>query len=110
MDDTPSPLNPIWPAPILSPEKESRRARRQHAGLRGRLAYGGLQPGLVGCDILDLSETGVRVETFVQLDDLPETLSLEFCGAYHRARRCWVRGRQLGLEFIIEDTEFLESI
>jgi hypothetical protein len=111
MDDNTTPLGPIWPAPINTSAKENRQARRKHSGMQGRLAYGGLHPGLVGCEILDLSETGARVETFVQLDlELPETVSVEFCGAYLRARRRWVHGRQLGLEFIIEDMKYLDDL
>jgi hypothetical protein len=90
--------------------QDFRRAVRQSTKLHGRIGYGGSQPGLVGCEILDLSETGVRVETFIQLDDLPETLSVEICGVYNRARLCWVSGNQMGLAFITEDTQYLDTL
>lgn len=109
MDNHSKALDAIWPPPIELDADDKRRAPREPAAVQGRLAYGGLSTGLVGCDILDLSETGVRVETFRQIDDLPEYLSLEFCGVYNRARRCWTQGREIGLEFIADDAESLED-
>lgn len=89
---------------------ENRRAGRVTANLQGRLAYGGMHPGLVGCDVLDMSETGVRVETFARLGELPETLTLEICGVYNRVRRAWEQERQIGLEFIFDDTQYLDAV
>ena len=104
MDPLPAPASSGSLAP------DHRNARRKPATVQGRLGYGGIHPGLVGCDILDLSETGVRVETFCQLDEVPEICTLEICGVYNRARRCWVRGRQIGLEFIFEDAQYLDAL
>jgi hypothetical protein len=92
------------------PAQESRQAVREATNLQGRLGYGGLQPGLVGCEVLDVSTTGVRVQTFTQLDGLPDTVSVEVCGVYNRARRCWVAGNQVGLAFIEEDTQYLDTL
>ncbi len=66
----------------LEPCLERRHSVREPAALQGRLAYGGLTPGLVGCGILDMSETGVRIETYVRLENLPEIFTLEICGVY----------------------------
>lgn len=110
MDDISVILDSIWPPPVDLAANENRLAARVPAGVQGRLAYGGVTPGLVGCDVLDMSEAGVRVETFAQLDQLPEILTLEICGVYNRARRCWVQGRQIGLEFIFEDEQYLDAM
>ncbi len=82
--------------------REQRAAQRNALNIKGRLAYGGLTPGLVACEILDLSDTGLRVSTFSQLDPCPDLFSVEFLGLYNRARRAWSDGNQIGLEFIFE--------
>jgi hypothetical protein len=92
------------------PAQENRQAVREATKLQGRLGYGGTQPGLVGCEVLDVSVAGVRVQTFTQLDGLPDTVSVEVCGVYNRARRCWASGNQLGLAFIAEDTQYLDTL
>lgn len=84
---------------------ELRAAVRSSTNFQGRLAYGGLRPGLVGCEILDMSEGGIRVSTFSQLDPCPELFSVEFNGLYSRARRSWSKGHEIGLEFIFEDDQ-----
>jgi hypothetical protein len=81
---------------------EMRRTKRVQTSLEGRLGYGGLEPGLVCCHVLDLSETGVRVEIYSPLDPMPEYFSIEFGDIYCRARRCWSKGREIGLEFIFD--------
>ena len=95
-------------APLLRSElqalldAEKRLAKRSPVKRSGRLAFGGLNPGIVGCEILDLSETGVRVRTFAALDPVPEFFSLEFCDIYSRARLRWSKDHELGLEFIFD--------
>lgn len=96
----------VWPPQIEEEGQGKRGAARRPAGVPGRLAFGGLSTGLVGCEILDLSDTGARVEVFARLDDLPEYLSLAFGGTYHRVRRCWMRDREIGLEFIADDLQY----
>jgi hypothetical protein len=81
---------------------EMRSTRRVQTAKTGRLAYGGLTPGVVNCRILDLSEAGLRVETSAMLEPVPAFFSVEFCGIYCRARQCWADGREIGLEFIFE--------
>ena len=110
MDDISVVLDSIWPPPVTLAAHESRLVARVPVSVQGRLAYGGVTTGLVGCDVLDMSEAGVRVETFALIEQLPEILTLEICGVYNRARRCWVRERQVGLEFIVEDTQYLDAI
>ena len=83
-------------------EIEKRKMERRPMNIAGRLAYGGLAPGIVGCNILDLSETGVRVEIYTAPDEVPKICSLEFSGIYCRARRRWVKDKQIGLEFIFD--------
>jgi hypothetical protein len=81
---------------------EMRRTMRVQTSLQGRLGYGGSEPGVTYCQILDMSETGVRVEVYVPLDPMPESFSIEFDDVYCRARRCWARGNEIGLEFIFD--------
>jgi hypothetical protein len=88
---------------------ELRGAKRINSGIKARLAYGGLTPGLVNCEIFDISDTGLRVSTYAQLDPCPEIFSVEFLGLYHRARRSWSRGNEIGLEFIYEEDGDLSS-
>jgi hypothetical protein len=57
----------------------------------------------VGCEVLDVSETGLRVSTFGILDPCPEFFSIEFRGTYSRASRAWAEGRLIGLEFIFDE-------
>lgn len=83
---------------------------REMATLHGRLAYGGLTPRLVGCEILDMTEQGVRAALLIPLDDVPEIVSIEICGIYNRARRCWAQDGQVGLEFILDDTQSLDPM
>jgi hypothetical protein len=66
----------------------------------GRLAYGGLDPGIVNCLVLGLSGTGVRIETDVTLSPSLESFSIEFEGICCRAQKSWAVGREIGLEFI----------
>jgi hypothetical protein len=79
-----------------------RRANRVQTSVPGRLGYGGPEPGVAFCRVLDLSEAGVRVELFAPLDPMPELFSIEFEDVYCRARRCWVKGNEIGLEFIFD--------
>lgn len=110
MDDNSVTLDSIWSPPMGERGRENRHIKRMPAHMQGRLAYGGTSPGLVGCDVLDMSEAGVRVETFARLDALPDILTLEICGIYNRVRRCWTQGRQIGLAFIPEDTQYLDDM
>jgi len=81
---------------------EMRRTKRVQTSLSGRLGYGGLEPGLVCCQVLDLSESGVRIEIYVPLDPMPEFFSIEFGDVYCRARRRWSKGHEIGLEFLFD--------
>ena len=82
---------------------DQRHAKRTPSSKTGRLAFGGLNPGMVGCQLHDLSETGVRLETYVALTDFPAFFTLEFDGAYYRGRLIWMRGKELGLAFMPDE-------
>jgi hypothetical protein len=86
-----------------TPGSERRRARRKKSSSLGRLAYGGNEPRVLSCEIFDMSETGVRVETYAPPSLVPEFVTLEIGGIYHRARRCWIKGHQIGLELIPDE-------
>jgi hypothetical protein len=92
------------PPVLLSKDRwaEMRRTKRVPTGKTGRLGYGGPNPGVIHCRVLDLSESGVRVETNVTLSPMPEFFSIEFCDVYCRVRRCWAKGYEIGLEFIFD--------
>lgn len=104
MTQPPSSLN-SYPAtpPAGARAAEQRRSPRVDTAKTGRLAYGGLHPGMVGCRILDLSANGVRVETYATLSEVPEFFTLEFEGTYYRAQRIWTHGNEIGLDFAFDD-------
>jgi hypothetical protein len=94
----------------LEQRVEQRHSIREPAALQGRLAYGGLTPRLVGCGILDMSETGVRIEIYGRMENLPEVFTLEICGVYNCARKCWTKGREMGLAFMFDDMQYLDAV
>jgi hypothetical protein len=100
----------MFPTPPRKAGPEQRRMPREMAMLHGRLAYGGLAPRLVGCQILDMTEHGVRAALLIPLEDMPEIVSIEICGIYNRARRCWAHDGEVGLEFILDDTQSLDPM
>jgi len=81
---------------------DMRRTKRVKTSLPGRLGFGGLNPGIVNCQVLDLSEHGLRVQIHESLDPMPEFFSIEFGEVYCRCRRCWVEDNEMGLEFIFD--------
>ena len=81
---------------------DMRRTERVQTSQEGRLGYAGVEPGIIICRVLDVSELGVRVEIFESLDPMPEFFSIEFGEVYCRARRCWVKDQEIGLEFIFD--------
>jgi hypothetical protein len=84
--------------------------RHRPAELHGRLGYGGQKPRLVGCEILQLSDTGAYVEPYVQIDDMPEFFTLEINGQYHRARLSYAEGTKLRLEFFTENLHYIDAV
>ncbi len=60
---------------------------------------------MLNCEVLDVSEAGIRVETYVHPIDIPEFVSMSFGGLYYRARRRWVEGNQIGLTLIPDETQ-----
>src|SRR5208283_4770229 len=80
-------------------QMEKRRNKRVPKSISGELSYGELNPQVVDCRIVDLSETGVRVETN-KGTPVPEFLSIRFLILKCRVRRCWAFGNEIGLEFV----------
>ena len=83
----------------------------------GRYSFIGFQPREVlrwslgdGGDPYEIAAAAVARYRQAPLDGLPEFLSVEVCGIYNRARRCWANGNQIGLEFIFEDTQYLDAM
>jgi len=79
-----------------------RRLRSVNAIDSGRLAYGGLNPGIVNCRVLKLMETGISVESFAQLSPMPDYFSVEFSGIYCRTKMSRSEGYEIDLEFIFD--------
>jgi hypothetical protein len=79
---------------------DNRRGKPRWRTLKsGKLFFGGFQKTVFDCLVLDLSETGVRIETSVMVD-APETAFLqiqeEMIGPM---KKRWASGNQLGFEF-----------
>jgi hypothetical protein len=89
--------------------REDYFVRRRPVDLHGRLGYAGLRPKLVGCEVLELSDTGAYVETYALIDDVPQLFTLEINGEYHRARLIWSEGRNIMLAFFREELHYLEA-
>jgi diguanylate cyclase (GGDEF)-like protein len=68
----------------------------------GRLAYGGAHSGIVNCKILNLTETGMCIETSSKLTPVPEYFSVEFSEIYFRARMSRAEGFKMDLDFIFD--------
>jgi hypothetical protein len=83
--------------------------RQQRAELHGRLGYGGQKPKLVGCEILELSETAAFVEAYAPIEGTPKYFTLEINGKYQRARLYLAEGRRLRLEFVPESLDYIEA-
>ena len=77
--------------------------------LHGRLGYGGEKPGMVGCEIFNLSETAAYIETYFPVTTPSPFFTLEINGQYHRARLCYAEGRRMRLEFFTEDLDYIEA-
>ncbi len=80
--------------------------RRRHWRTRtlkaGRLHFGGFSLSTVDCLIVDLSDSGARIETGVMVNT-PDVLFLNFVGGSTRAcTRRWANGNEIGLEFLPE--------
>jgi hypothetical protein len=77
-----------------------RRQARPTTIKSGQLLYGGAHLTVVDCLVLDISETGARVETILSAD-IPEICFLRLNdGSQRQAYRRWASGHQIGLEFV----------
>lgn len=84
----------------MSATESDRRAEiRPRAIKSGKLLYGFFTPTVIDCLVLEMSAGGARVETAVMINP-PEKLTLRLGdGTRLRARKCWARGHEIGLEF-----------
>ena len=79
---------------------DRRRAKRSRTLKSGKLLYGGFNPTVFDCLIVDMSDGGARIETSVMIR-VPEVLSLQTNGNSERlAYRRWAFGNQIGVEFV----------
>jgi len=95
--------------PARPTSREDYFTKRRPVDLHGRLGYGGQKPRLVGCEILELSETGAYVETYARIDETGELFTLEINGKYQRARLCYAEGQRLRLEFFFEELNYISG-
>jgi hypothetical protein len=83
-----------------SPSADRRNAERLRALKSAKLIYGGFSATVIDCLLIEISETGARVETAVMMH-VPEFLVLRLSDNTERqARRCWAVGNEIGLAFI----------
>jgi hypothetical protein len=85
-------------SPDLPPD--NRRGKPRARTIKsGKLFFGGFHKTVFDCLVLDLSETGARIETAVMID-APETAFLqiqdEMIGPM---KKRWASGNQIGFEF-----------
>ncbi len=79
---------------------DRRRGSRGRALKSGKLIYGGFNRTIIDCFVVEVSETGARVETGVMVS-VPESLVLRLPDGTERSvRRAWASGNQIGLEFL----------
>jgi hypothetical protein len=85
------------------PSPDSRSKPRWRTIKTGQLFFGGFHKTVFDCLVLDMSETGVRIETAVMID-APETAFLqiqdEMIGPM---KKRWASGNQIGFEFVPRD-------
>lgn len=85
-----------------SPEQNTdRRAVGRVRTLKaGQLVFGGFIKTVIDCVVMDMSEKGVRVETFVIMN-VPEEVTLRFGDKTTRpVRRCWAQGNIMGFMYL----------
>jgi hypothetical protein len=93
--------------PARPTSREDYFTKARPVDLHGRLGYGGQKPKLVGCEILELTETGAVIETYAEVDKTAELFTLEINGKYQRARLCYAEGQKLRLEFFFEELHYI---
>ncbi len=90
------------------PSREDYFIRQSSLNLPGRLGMSGPRPRLVGCTILEFSESGALVEVFAPVDEAVKYFTLEFNGHYQRARLVRAEERKLLLAFFPEELAYIE--
>jgi hypothetical protein len=78
---------------------DRRREKRSRTLKTGKLLYGGFNPIVFDCLIIDMSDGGARIETSVMIG-VPEVFSLRTNeNTVRKAHRRWAFGNQIGVEF-----------
>lgn len=79
---------------------ENRRGKPRPRTIKsGKLFFGGFNKTVFDCLVLDLSETGVRIETAVMID-APEIAFLQIQDdMIGPMKKRWTAGNQIGFEF-----------
>jgi hypothetical protein len=79
---------------------DNRRIKPRARTLKsGKLFFGGFHKTVFDCLVLDISDTGVRIETAVMID-APETAFLQIQeDMIGPMKRRWAAGNQIGFEF-----------
>ena len=78
---------------------ERRRETRINKMLFGELCFGESIFDTVDCRITELSDSGLRVETY-DITPVPDFMSIRFLNKERRVRKCWASGDEIGLEFV----------
>lgn len=88
-------------APFSEYRPVDRRSEpRSKVIFRGHLLFGAGNSSVIDCLITEVSAHGARVETSV-MSNIPDLLQLKIRdGNPIRARRCWAKGVEIGLEFL----------
>lgn len=92
------------------PSREDYFIRRPSLNLPGRLGLSGPRPRLMGCTVLEFSNSGAVVEVFAPMDETAKFFTLEFNGQYHRARLVRAEGEKLLLAFFAEELDYIEPV
>ncbi len=79
------------------PQHDERRQQRRARTLKtGKLFFGGFQKTAIDCLVVDISDTGLRVETAVMID-VPETAFLQMQEQMiGPLKKRWASGNQIG--------------
>ena len=79
---------------------DRRNAKRLRALKSAKLIYGVFGSTIIDCLLIEMSDTGARVETAV-MTQVPEVLSLRLSDNTERqVRQRWASGNEIGLEFV----------
>ena len=81
---------------------DRRREKRSQTLKSGKMLYGGVNPTVIDCLIMEMSDGGARIETNAPID-VPEVFVLRTNdNIERRARQRWAIGDQIGIEFLFD--------